>query len=286
MLRDNLSSDFKYVYDCGSAEKGKNIILNDDKVRLLIIDENLPGLNGSDFTRELRSELKDRYIYIIMITGYQDEGLMEKAYKMGVDDFLKKPFNIVELKSKIISANRIIEKFSNLENRFEDVYFTSIIDGLTGTYNKTEMLKRLSIEFEKYKEKNEILGVVFIDIDFFKKINDTYGHLCGDYVLTTVSEIIKKHCRKYDIVGRFGGEEFVIICPNTSFNSLISIAERIRSCIKDYNFIFNDKSFNVTISAGIAVSFEANSAEELLELADKRLYISKQSGRDRVTVNL
>jgi diguanylate cyclase (GGDEF)-like protein len=176
-----------------------------------------------------------------------------------------------------------IDKLECLSKFMEDIEKKAIYDGLTNCYNKREteeFIKKFLFNYLRYK--NDFFTVMILDLDYFKKINDTYGHLAGDYVLKEVAKIIKSLIRKSDICGRFGGEEFVILLPNTKLSGAMKLAERIRKAIEEYDFDFNGKKINVTVSIGITSVGINDSYESLIDRADEALYEAKQKGRNRV----
>jgi len=159
-------------------------------------------------------------------------------------------------------------------------------DSLTGIFNRKAIIETLQEEFTKAKLRNAPLSFIIFDIDFFKKINDTYGHPAGDYVLKETCDLIKnKMIRPTDALGRYGGEEFVLLLPGTQSQIAIDVAERIRSKIEQHPYIFEDKRILVTISLGVvALDSTSNTPEQLISLADKALFDAKNQGRNRVCV--
>lgn len=159
----------------------------------------------------------------------------------------------------------------------------SLTDPLTGLYNRRSLDSNLEREFLRAKRYKNDLSVAVIDIDFFKKVNDTYGHLCGDYVLKEVAYMILETLRKTDIVFRYGGEEFVAILTETPLEKAAIPLERLRKKVENYPFKYNGTEFQVTISVGVSsTEKEFNSASEFLDSADKALYSAKGQGRNRV----
>ncbi|WP_457564111.1 GGDEF domain-containing protein, partial [Caminibacter pacificus] len=159
----------------------------------------------------------------------------------------------------------------------------AIFDSLTGAYNKKEILEALKKQLENYiRYKKEPFSVMIFDIDFFKKVNDTYGHLAGDFILKEFVKIIKKLIRKSDILGRFGGEEFVLILPNTKISGAMKLAERIKNAIENHTFNFNSTPIKVTTSIGITSASLTDSVDSLLARADEALYEAKRKGRNRI----
>ncbi|MCA1933189.1 MAG: diguanylate cyclase [Calditerrivibrio sp.] len=278
-----ISDIFYKIYKTKSAEDAMPIIESDNNLQLILLDWNLPGITGVEFSKIIRESVKDRYIYIFMITGEKSNDSIIMAYENGVDNYITKPFSFQELKAKLISAKRVIAMENNLRKRYLEVKEKSIYDQLTGLFNRSEIFEKLNIELIKHRRLNIPLSIVLFDIDFFKKINDSYGHQCGDYVLKTVAEIMKNNVRLYDYIGRYGGEEFLLICPKTDRKETFNIAQRINNAVSNMDIKYNDLILNVTLSGGVSDTIETKKLEDLIELADKRLYISKMSGKNKIT---
>ena len=176
----------------------------------------------------------------------------------------------------------IIDKFNGADRLVEDLKKESVYDSLTKCYNKKEtelFIEKFLKEFLRY---NNPLSFMMLDIDFFKKVNDNYGHLAGDHVLKEVAGIIKSTLRDSDICGRFGGEEFSVILPNTKLSGAMKLAERIRKNIQNHDFIFNNQKIPVTLSIGITSASKNDSGFSLIDRADEALYEAKKKGRNRV----
>ncbi len=198
----------------------------------------------------------------------------------------------------IIRLGTVLLKFfahDNIESIIQDkIYRLATIDAGTQIFNKQYLLDALESEIKFSRTYNKDMCVIMYDLDFFKKVNDTYGHNAGDYILRKTAEVVKGNTRKDDILGRFGGEEFVIILPNTDGKMAHDLAERIRQAVAGYQFLLEVKGkdgvkckyeYYQTISVGIAsLASEITSPEALLDHADKKLYVSKQSGRNKVTI--
>lgn len=213
-------------------------------------------------------------------------------------DFDGKDFNIPQEILDEIQKNieEIITNFPVPEDNKTDVIkkinfmyshtrHLSLVDPLTGLYNRRHLDSNLEREFMRAKRYDSDLSLAVIDIDFFKKINDTYGHICGDYVLKEAAYLILESFRKTDLVFRYGGEEFVVLLTETSLESAQIPLERLRKSIENYPFKFKDENLKITVSIGAAgVSENINSGSELLDLADKSLYTAKESGRNRLVI--
>jgi len=194
--------------------------------------------------------------------------------KNGVVEYVA--LSVYDVTNTILYQQQLIEAKKSFEN-------LSLIDELTTVYNRRHLLNRLKEEFARYSRNQQLLSFLLIDIDFFKSINDTWGHLAGDHVLKMLCQFILLNLREYDVLGRYGGEEFGIILPNTNLDISIQIAERCRKYIETADFIFQQNKISVTISIGAA---EANQSikniEKLINNADEALYGAKQSGRNKV----
>lgn len=192
--------------------------------------------------------------------------------------------NIEEIISNFpVPEDNKLDVIKKINFMYSQTRYLSLTDALTGLYNRRHFNAELEREFMRSKRYGGNLCIAIIDIDFFKKINDTYGHLCGDYVLKEVAYLILENFRKTDMVFRYGGEEFVVLMTETSLeNSLIPL-ERLRKTIENNNFIFKGEKIKVTISIG-AETNHTESTEEFLNNADKALYQAKQSGRNQTVL--
>lgn len=189
----------------------------------------------------------------------------------------------------IVRLGTVLLKYfskDNIENLVQDkIYRLATIDGTTETFNKDYLLETIETEFANAKATAREFSIIYFDLDFFKKVNDTYGHSCGDYILKQVSTLVKSVIRKEDALCRFGGEEFVILMPGTPAKTAYEMAERIRTTIAHFSFEFGGQSIKQTVSLGVSqLNPTMNQPADLLEDADKKLYKSKQNGRNQVTI--
>jgi diguanylate cyclase (GGDEF)-like protein len=177
----------------------------------------------------------------------------------------------------------VIEELKYFDLMLDEIEQKAIIDPLTGAYNKKEILEQLKRFLMVYLRYNQnSFSVVMFDIDFFKKVNDTYGHLAGDFVLKELSVLIKSLIRESDIFGRFGGEEFILILPETKIVGALKLAERLRKAVENHDFIFNGQKIPITISLGVTSVSKTDSVESLFDRCDMALYEAKRKGRNRV----
>ena len=188
----------------------------------------------------------------------------------------------------IVRVGSVLLKYfahDNFENAFHDkIYRMATIDAGTELFNKSYVIETLESEFKFSRAQGRPLSVIYYDLDFFKKINDEHGHSCGDYVLRESAQVAKSCVRKEDVIGRYGGEEFVVVLPVTDAPVATELAERIRRTIAGHPFFFDGKTLNLTVSIGVAENRpEFKTYQELLDEADRKLYQSKNAGRNRIT---
>jgi len=200
----------------------------------------------------------------------------------GADDYVVKPFDQQELRMRVRAGQRIIELQSALIAAKEEVETLSKVDPLTGIWNRRAFLAELAAEMSRASRGGDRLGLSLLDIDHFKNVNDTYGHLTGDAVLRECVERITASVRPYDSVGRFGGEEFLVLLPGTGEDEVVIVGERIRHAIAQSPFDVGDEHIEVTVSQGVAIWDGKASVDDLIGSADTALYHAKDSGRNRV----
>ena len=252
------------------AANGKEAlkILEEEEINLVITDIEMPEKNGIELVKDIRKNYQMDVLPILVVSGEKDIYNAIKILKLGANDFIKKPFEKEEF---IIRVNNLLDLYDYL---FEYKHL-SIIDSLTGVYNRTY----LEYNFEKIYNAFSKKSIAMLDIDFFKKVNDRYGHQTGDEVLKYFADLVKNTLRKEDIVIRYGGEEFLIFLPNTSKEEAMVILTKIKILLKKAK----DKPVDFTFSAGIAD--DAETLVNMIKKADERLYKAKESGRDKIIIN-
>lgn len=285
-LKNHLSSwGFEPILASDGIEAWE-ILSGDDPPRMAILDWVMPGLSGPEVCKKVREE-KKRYTYLILLTSLDNRENLIEGMEAGADDYLTKPIHPQELLVRLKVGKRIIELEDSLFSAQEKLRFQATHDYLTGLPNRVLILENLNEEMERAKREKYPLAVGVIDIDHFKEVNDNFGHFAGDEVLKEVAKRIRNALRLYDHVGRWGGEEFLVVIPLKEGDA-IKIGERLRKTVGDQPVIWEDSSIHVTISLGIAVLAAENplTLERILKEADDLLYLAKEKGRNRVEVGL
>ncbi|MDH5561360.1 MAG: diguanylate cyclase [Deltaproteobacteria bacterium] len=263
-------SDFlkKHQYEVVNATNGKEVLkLMEHKIPdVLLLDMVMPHLNGIEVLREIKKNIHYYMVYIIMITV--DDSLESKVTGLdcGADDYIVKPFDLKELLARIRAGIRSIEA-RNFAFR----------DPLTDLYNRHFFNQNLVQEIDRSERYGMPLSMILLDVDYFKNVNDTYGHLAGDELLIEIASILIHFCRVPDIACRWGGDEFILLLPNTSSEGVKILGQRIIEQVEEHQF---NQVGKITISAG-ASTLEKDQID-LFQMADKALYKAKDSGRNRV----
>jgi two-component system cell cycle response regulator len=256
--------------------KGKDLLVSDEFYDIYIIDLVLEEMTGEEVMQEIRNEYPQAII--IIASSIDHNRTISNMLLNGADDFLVKPFNrnifIARIKAHIRTY------FLRIELEEKNIILKNMMDtdGLTGVYTHKYTMEALEDECNRTDRYHHDLSVAMIDIDFFKNVNDSYGHPIGDEILIEIGMLLKKHTRKTDIVGRYGGEEFIIIFIECNLESAKIATEKIRKIIEEYNFPYIDK---LTISGGIS-KYTGQEVKELVSEADKNLYKAKEFGRNKI----
>ena len=252
--------------------------------RLAILDWMMPGLNGVDICRGVRAAGQEPYVYILLLTARTDSRDLVEAMEAGADDYVTKPFQAHELRARLRAGRRIIELQEELLAAREALREQATHDGLTGLLNRCSILEMLHKELARTNREGQPLSLLMVDIDRFKLVNDTHGHLAGDAVLRESARRMTTAVRSYDSVGRYGGEEFLIVLPGCEGSSARLQAERIRETIAASGFANGSQYLQITCSIGVASRAcpACEDADPLLREADLALYKAKGTGRNRV----
>ncbi|MGE5454463.1 MAG: diguanylate cyclase [Methylocystaceae bacterium] len=250
------------------------LYLENDAPRIFLLDWIMPGINGVDLCEKMRKAPQNSYSYIVILTSLNDPSHVIRGLEAGADDYITKPFNDSELRCRLNIGKRILELEDNILRMAN-------LDYLTGLYNRRYFFQRMESELSRGQREKHPLGLLLLDIDDFKVVNDTHGHATGDHVLAQLARILRQCCRDYDLVGRFGGEEFIICLPGTNQEETAIIAERIRRQVAEQAFKnCTDAAFSITVSIGY-LSTQFGERQELIIAVDEALYTAKRAGKNR-----
>jgi two-component system cell cycle response regulator len=243
----------------------------------------MPNLNGIDLCRLVRERASSPYQYILLVTAKDDKQDLVRGLEAGADDYLSKPFDRDELRARLRTGRRILTLQDEQLKAKEELRLQATHDGLTGTWNRNAILDLLHREYELAARTGSTIGIIMLDLDHFKQVNDTYGHLAGDHVLVEAARRMQEAVRSYDLVGRYGGEEFLVVSPGCDREQIQICGERIRSAMAEQPVLALDLRIPITVSAGTAVLVpRLNSEKDALAAADTALYRAKSGGRNRV----
>jgi len=256
------------------------VLQEDRPPEVVIVDWAMPGIDGIELCRRLRDKSRPYYHYILMVTASTDELDVVHALESGADDCIGKPFGEAELRARLLVASRILALQNELIHAREELRAQAMRDGLTGLWNRAAFLDLFGRELQRAERNNGHTGLLLLDLDNFKQINDTYGHLVGDQVLREVARRLCNNVRSYDFVGRYGGEEFFIAFPGSNRESICERAESIRKAICKGPVRLSQGDVSVTLSVGAAVAAGEDSISDVLAVADVGLYKAKDSGRN------
>ena len=276
------SSLFRFYFEAGDGVEALKMVLN-RPVDLILCDLEMPGMDGFKFLKMMsaREDLKD--IPVIMITGREDQEAKVRGLEQGASDYVTKPFDAAELLARVKVQIKIKSLQDSLKKSNQLLLELSNTDPLTRLSNRRCLMEILLREFNRVKRTKGVLSLIMIDIDHFKKINDTFGHQKGDAVLVALADLQRNHLREYDTAARFGGEEFALVLPDTSIEQATQVAERLRAAAATLSFPAIAPTLKLTISLGVA-SFPGGkiaTVDELIREADYALYDAKRAGRNQ-----
>jgi diguanylate cyclase (GGDEF)-like protein len=281
-------------YEILSAEDGENglRLARSESPDLILLDLRMPGIDGFAVARQLKSDPKTQATPVIVLTACRDVDAKVEAFAAGTDDYVTKPFQFEEVDARIRSMLRRREMLVGLESTIRELSDNNeqleqllMVDEKTGLYNFREFRRRLLQEWSRALRYGTSLALVFLDIDDFKKLNDTLGHLAGDRVLAEFATLVTGGARANDVAARYGGEEFSVILPHTDVEMALRVAERIRRAVREFVFLEEDEPVHITVSAGVATypsETGIDSVDDLVRAADLALYQAKDQGKDCV----
>lgn len=259
---------------------------------LILLDVMMPEISGIEVARRIKGNKSLPFIPIIMQTALDSTEDKVEGLEAGADDYITKPIDFAELKARLRSMLRIKRLQEALEEREKELLevnerlrFMSQTDALTGLDNRRHLNERIDEMFQHAQRLNEPFSLVMCDLDKFKSVNDTYGHQAGDEVLKQLAKILKDEAREIDRVGRYGGEEFMLLLPGTVLDAAVTFAERVRKRIEGHTFTFDGGTLQRTASFGVSgwPHPDIDASDALVRTADDALYVAKETGRNRVT---
>jgi diguanylate cyclase (GGDEF)-like protein len=281
----------KWGYDVLCATDGAEawkMLRGADAPTLAILDWMMPGIDGVELCRRVREKGDEPYTYIILLTAKDQKEDVVHAMDAGADDYITKPPHPSELQARIRAGRRVIELQQRLFETQEALRVQATHDTLTSLWNRSAIMDVLDRELDRAKRQETPIGVAMADLDHFKNVNDSLGHMVGDTVLREVAGRLQSGVRNYDAVGRYGGEEFLIVFPGANKKDAWKAAERIRSAIGERPIALPDRKLPVTISMGVTATnptTKTGKTETLIRLADDALYTAKARGRNRVEMS-
>jgi two-component system cell cycle response regulator len=277
----------KWGYTAISVRDGEtawSILQSDEPPRLAILDWMMPGLDGVEVCRRVRESGREPYTYIVLLTARADSEDLVEAMDAGADDYLTKPFRNHELRVRLRAGRRIVDLQAELVRAREALRVQATHDALTGLRNRGSILETLDNELARSERERAPLAVLLADLDRFKQINDVSGHMAGDAVLRESAQRMKSALRRYDSVGRYGGEEFLMVLPGCRAESAYGQAERVREAVESAAVEYAGDSLRVSCSIGMAYrdAPAPRDANLLIREADVALYVAKSLGRNQV----
>lgn len=274
-------------YELTHVSTGKEALerLETSPVDIFLTEETLPDMTGDELCQELLRHKDYDQTPIIMMTNDDDPSHISSSLDAGATILLHKPLKIFDLYHALLVASRF------KESQYETIHLISKLkkisqkDPLTDLYNRHVLTEQGIKEISKARRTQSALSLLMIDIDFFKRVNDTYGHIAGDQVLVSFSELLADNLRDYDLIFRYGGEEFMVILPYTSTEHACSVAEKLRRCVEETAFLTTKGKLHITISIGVAgYSPHLTTIEQFIQEADQALFLAKRAGRNQIAL--
>ncbi len=316
-MHEILKEEDKYNLLTASSGVEALEIIDQNEINIVLLDILMPGMDGYEVCRRIRKTYSHYPIQIVLISGYDKTSDLEELLNIGADDFIRKPMSHLELQARMKAAlirwqsqskligegksypgtvvhaenvNKLISEnlhlrreYDKIRNVNQELEKLASMDLLSGLLNRRTLFERIDVEIERSLRLGLPLTGMMIDIDQFKRINDNYGHPCGDMVIKEFGKKITNSLRKYDYAGRYGGEEFFVIFPNTTAEIALMIAERFRKEIEETTMTCSSGSFNFTVSIGIGQFRQGESPLKWIARTDSAMYRAKQNGRNQVS---
>lgn len=264
------------VVTAADGDEAYRMLNRPDAPPLAILDWMMPGRDGIELCRSLRAPGRTSYTYVLMLSGRREKEDFIAGLDAGADEYVAKPFDIDKLHARVRAAQRIVDLQDELQRRANQ-------DALTGLFNRGAIMGVLQRDLAQAARETKPLSVVLADLDHFKAINDNHGHPVGDSMLRAVGGTLAAAVRAYDAVGRYGGEEFLLVLPGCRIENAREVAERVRAAVARASVETESGPLATTVSLGVAGTEGGTySADEIVSAADRALYRAKHGGRNRV----
>jgi two-component system, cell cycle response regulator len=277
----------KWGYDVSVACDGEEalaLLQKDEAPALAILDWMMPGMTGLEVCRRVRQRAREPYTYILLLTSKSQKEDLIEGMEAGADDYITKPFDQHELQVRLRAGTRLVDLQAELLSAREALREQATKDSLTRLWNRSSIFDILCRELARGQRERTPVGVVMVDLDHFKNVNDNYGHFAGDAVLCEAARRMQNAIRQYDSIGRYGGEEFLILLTGCDEESSLAQAERLRKQLAQVQMSLPESSIGISASFGVTTALpgQAWTPEELIHKADEALYLAKRRGRNRV----
>ena len=287
-----ISRDLRERYSLLHARDGEEawqLLQSDTRIELVITDVQMPRVTGQQLLKLIRQseDVRIRSLPVIVMTTAEDDAEKHLAFLNGANDFLSKPVESLEMQARVNVHHRLARTIHELEVSKVALAEQATTDSLTRLKNRRMFYSQSEQNLATCRRHGHDMSVLLLDIDHFKKVNDTYGHHSGDEVLVRIAQLLSGIARHGDTVARFGGEEFAVLLPETNRLGAAVMAQRIRAVIEKEEIIVEGRQIPVTVSIGVATlaAEEVESIDQLLNIADRRLYLAKNNGRNRICVS-
>lgn len=283
VLRKQLEEHGNAVIEAVDGEQALRVC-HEEVPDVVLLDVEMPKLDGHAVLKELRADAVTADIPVVFLTGRSSTEDVVDGLRLGAHDYLRKPFEPAELVARVSAALRVKRLQDELRLRNAELDAMSRTDALTGLPNRRHLQEQLLRVGSAARRHGSTFGVLMVDVDHFKRVNDELGHESGDTVLQEIARRVTGACRLDDVAGRWGGEEFLVVAPSTDAGGLAALGERIRQAASSAPVVLTDRSLTVTVSIG-AASNGTGDSDAAVRNADAALYEAKNGGRDRVVVS-
>lgn len=283
LLRTTLERWHYEVVEAQDGEAAWEILKEQNAPHIAVLDWVMPGITGPEVCRRVREHRQEPYTYILLLTSKNTKEETVEGMEAGADDYIVKPYHEHELQVRLRAGKRIIELQTELLNAREELRERAAKDLLTLLPNRSSIVDGLQRELARCHRDQRTVGIILLDLDHFKDVNDSLGHFAGDVVLRETATCLRSNMRPYDLVGRYGGEEFLVVLPNSDLPQTVVQAERIRARLSELKLFVDGRELNITASFGVTVSDGLERLpEQLIRVADEALYRAKNAGRNCV----